>query len=345
MSEFKVSVIIPVYNGEKYLPLTLDSVANQSIGVENLEVIIVNDASTDGTRAIIDEYCSRYPNFKAIHLDKNMGAAWGPRNVALKQASSDYIMFLDADDTFTPEACEVLYTEIASSDANMVFGRYYRVYDDLKLKSYSAYSDNLDMKNDLECNPSFSGMLSFLWSNIFYRIFYGKSVDRGQRIIISDVRQNPEILKILPSIWTKIFKRSCIGEFPELIAGEDLNFVLDVYNHGEIIFLNDKFITNYFMRFDEDTLSVTKNINFNLVLDSIRSYKLAISKCNEYGFVKYDKMINPFLLNYVSLLKKGEFSDSEMKILLNEIKEIDDIYKNKGLFGYLIVKFIKFLSR
>ena len=340
-----MSVIIPVYNGEKHLPQALDSIINQSICVENLEVIIVNDASTDSTRQIIDEYSEKYSNFKAIHLDENMGAAWGPRNIALKQASSDYIMFLDADDTFTSDACEILYNEISSSDANMVFGRYYRVYEGCKLKSYSPYSDNLDMKNDLQSNPTFSGAVSFLWSNIFYRLFYGKSICKGERIFIHDVSQNPEILKILPSIWTKIFKKSCIGEFPQLIAGEDLNFVLDAYDKGNIVFLNDSFITNYYMRFEEEELSVTKNINFDLVLDSIRSYKLAILKCNEYGFVKYDKMINPFLLNYLSLLKKGRFSDFEMKVLLDEINEIDDIYKNKGLFGFLIVKFIKFLCR
>ena len=345
MSEFKVSIIIPAYNAEKYLPQALDSIVNQSIGVENLEVIVVNDASTDGTGAIIDKYCRQYSNFKAIHLDENMGAAWGPRNLALKQTTSDYIMFLDADDTFSSDACEVLYTEIASSDADMVFGRYYRVYDNFKLKSYSPYEDNFGMKNDLEFNPNFSGAVSFLWSNIFYRLFYGKSIKRGDKIFVSDIRQNPEILKILPSIWTKIFKKSCISEFPQLVTGEDLNFILDVYNSSRIILLNDKFITNYYMRFDDEELSVTKNINFKLVLDSIRAYKLAILKCNEYGFVKYDKMINPFLLNYLSLLKKGEFSKSEMKILLNEIKEVDDIYKNKGLFGFLIVKFIKFLSR
>ena len=136
-----------------------------------------------------------------------------------------------------------------------------------------------------------------------------------------------------------------MDEFPELITGEDLNFVLDAYNSCEIVFLNNEFITNYYMRFDTDDLSITKNVNFNLVLDSLRAYKLAIIKCQKYGFKGYDKMINPFLLNYLSLLKKGDFSKDEMKILLNEIKQVDDIYKNKGLFGFLIVKFIKFLSR
>ena len=345
MSEFKVSIIIPVFNGEKYLSDALDSIVNQSIGVDNLEVIIVDDASTDGTSGIIDKYCGKYSNFRAIKLDKNMGAAYGPRNIALGEAKSKYIMFLDADDSFTDDACRVLYDEITSSGADMVFGRYFRVFRDLKLKSYSPYGDNLDIKNDLEFNPNFSGIVSFLWSKVFYRLFYGSSGKILDKIFISDIRQNPEILKILPSIWTKIFKKSSVDKFPELIAGEDLNFVLDAYNSGKIVFLNNEFITNYYMRFEESELSITKNINFNLVLDSLRAYKMAIVKCQQYGFKGYDKMINPFLLNYLSLLKKGDFSKDEMNILSCEIKEVDDIYKNKGLLGFLIIKLIKFSSR
>lgn len=345
MSEFKVSIIIPVFNGEKYLSDALDSIVNQSIGLDNLEVIIVDDASTDGTAGIIEKYCDKYPNFKTIMLEKNIGAAYGPRNIALDEATSDYIMFLDADDTFSPDACRVLHDEISSSGVDMVFGRYFRVFDGFKLKSYSPYADNLDIKNDLEFNPTFPGIVSFLWSNIFYRLFYGKSGEARDKIHISDVRKNPEILKVLPSIWTRIYRKSSIGRFPELVTGEDLNFVLDAYDSAEIVFLNNEFITNYFMRFEDGDLSVTKNVNFKLVLDTIRAYKMAVSKCRQYGFRQYNKMINPFLLNYISLLKKCDLSKDEMKILLCEIKELDDIYKNKGLLGFFIVKLIRFLSR
>ena len=134
MSDYKVSIIMPVYNAQKYLTDSLESIVNQSIGVENLEVIIVNDASTDASKGIIDEYCKRHSNFKAIHLTENIGGAYGPRNVALEHVSADYVMFLDADDTFTPKACEVLYGEISKSDADVVFGRYNRVYDEISLK-------------------------------------------------------------------------------------------------------------------------------------------------------------------------------------------------------------------
>ena len=147
---------------------------------------------------------------------------------------------------------------------------------------------------------------------------------------------------VLPSIWTKIVKKGSIGEFPDLITGEDLNFILDIYDDGKIVFLNDKFITNYYMRFDGD-LSITKNIKFQLVLDSIKAYKLAIIKSNHYNFKEYNKMINPFLLNYINLLRQADLNDDEKKILSREISEVDRLYHSKGLIGFLLVKLIKFI--
>lgn len=340
---YKISIIVPVYNSEDYLKDSLNSILNQSIGVDNLEVIIVNDASTDGTKDIIDEYTGKYSSFKAIHLSENIGAAYGPRNIALKEVTSDYVMFLDADDTFTPTACEVLYNEIISSGADMVFGRYWRVYDDAKLKSYSPYDSG---DNDIRINPRFNGIVSVLWSKIIYPILYGGPESHRDRIVIGDVRENPEILKILPSIWTRIVKKDSIGEFPELITGEDLNFILDVYDKGRIVFLNTEFITNYYMRFDSDDLSITKNIDFLLVLHSISAYRQAICKCNEYGFPKYNKMINPFLLNYINLLRQSDgFNFKEKEALDAQITEIDQHYRNRGFIGSILVMLIKILTR
>lgn len=339
MSDYKISIIMPVFNGEKYIRDSFESIISQSIGFENIEVVVVNDASTDNTKFIIDEYASKYPNFKAYHLQENIGAAYGPRNIAISKASSDYLMFLDADDTFTKDACKVLYDEISKSNADMVFGRYYRVYDNIKLESYSPYTGD---DNDIKINPNFKGITSFIWSKIIFRILYGKKKLYNKEI--TTIRDNPELLKILPSIWTKIVKKSSVNKFPDLITGEDLNFILDVYNEGKILFLNDKFITNYFMRFEGD-LSITKNIKFQLILDSIRSYKIAIIKSNEYNFKDYNKMINPFLLNYINLLRQANLTDDEKEILENEITQVNSVYKNKGFIGKFLVWIIKILSR
>ena len=124
ISQYKISVIIPVYNGEKYLNNALRSVLNQTIGFENLEVIIVNDCSSDDSKAIIEKFKmensvfdkSGSSNILTIHLDENIGGAYGPRNIALRHASGEYLMFVDADDSFEEGACELLYEKIKEYD-------------------------------------------------------------------------------------------------------------------------------------------------------------------------------------------------------------------------------------
>lgn len=341
MSDYKVSIIMPVYNADKYLRDSLDSIVNQSIGVENLEVVIVNDASTDRSADIIEEYCAEYPNFKAIHLKENIGAPHIPRNIAFKHTTADYIMFLDADDTYTPTACEALYSEISSGGADVVVGRYWRVYDECRLISYSPYDSKV---NDIKIYPKFPPVLAFVWTRILYPILYGRPLSYSDRVEIADVHENPEILKMLPAIWTKILRREKFSQFKQFTAGEDLNFVLDVFFNSKIVLLNNEVIVNYSMRFDGE-LSITKNVKFQLVIDTIRSYRTAIEKCNRKGFKSVSMMINPFLVNYINLLRQGDFTESEKRQLHDEISAIDGIYENKGIMGWGLVKLIKILSR
>jgi len=91
----KISVIVPVYNTEKYLRKCLDSVVNQTY--KDLEAIIVNDGSTDNSQKIIDEYISKYPN-KVKCISKQNGGLSGARNCGIEAATGDYIAFVDSDD-------------------------------------------------------------------------------------------------------------------------------------------------------------------------------------------------------------------------------------------------------
>jgi CDP-glycerol glycerophosphotransferase len=100
-----VSVIVPVWNVEPWLRQCLDSVVEQSIGLENLELIAVDDGSTDASGAILDEYAARHPNVIVRH-EPNSGGPGRPRNLALEMARGRYVFFLDADDYLGPEALE-----------------------------------------------------------------------------------------------------------------------------------------------------------------------------------------------------------------------------------------------
>ena len=117
---YKISIVVPVFNVENYIKNALDSILKQSIGFEHLEVIMVNDHSTDKSGEIIDEYAAKYGNFTAVHLSENSGAAGKPRNVGMEKATADYIMFLDPDDYYTYNACEVLYSKIINENAETV---------------------------------------------------------------------------------------------------------------------------------------------------------------------------------------------------------------------------------
>lgn len=111
-----ISVIIPAYNVEKYLGECLDSVINQTYG--NLEIIVVDDGSTDNTPKICDEYAKKDRRIKVIHKE-NAGAG-AARNTALDACSGKYIAFVDSDDTIDREYFEILHKEIVENNVDFV---------------------------------------------------------------------------------------------------------------------------------------------------------------------------------------------------------------------------------
>lgn len=100
-----ISVVIPIYNVEKYLRKCVDSVLNQTIS--NYEIILVDDGSPDGCPAICDAYAAKYPNVIALH--KANGGLSDARNYGVQHASADYVVFVDSDDYVEPEYLESLW--------------------------------------------------------------------------------------------------------------------------------------------------------------------------------------------------------------------------------------------
>lgn len=116
----KISVIIPCYNAEKYIETCLESLEKQTIGIENLEIILVNDASTDRTGLLIEQFEQKHPeNVMVIHLDNNCKQG-GARNVGLSYVSGEYVIFLDADDWIETDFYEALYQIATEYDTDIV---------------------------------------------------------------------------------------------------------------------------------------------------------------------------------------------------------------------------------
>ena len=127
----KVSVVIPVYNVERYLPECLDSVLNQT--ERELEVICIDDCSPDRCGEILDEYAARDGRVQVIHLPENRRQGYG-RNRGLERARGKYVYFLDSDDTIVPEALKELW-ELAEREAlDAVFFDSVNVFETEELK-------------------------------------------------------------------------------------------------------------------------------------------------------------------------------------------------------------------
>ena len=138
----KISVIIPVYNVKPYLRQCLDSVIHQTH--ENLEIIIVDDGSTDGSGEICDEYKEKDERVRVIHQE-NWGLA-AARNTGLDAATGEYIMFVDSDDWVELEFCELPYRAAIENDADIVAFQYWHHMDDrmekLGAKDCEGLKDN-----------------------------------------------------------------------------------------------------------------------------------------------------------------------------------------------------------
>ena len=113
----KLSIIIPVYNSEKFLDKCLASIINQTY--KNLEIIIINDGSTDNSKKIIDKYLKKYKKYIKYIEQENSGQAHA-RNVGLKSASGDLITFVDSDDYILPTMYEDMINILKEKDVDMV---------------------------------------------------------------------------------------------------------------------------------------------------------------------------------------------------------------------------------
>jgi glycosyltransferase EpsH len=111
-----VSIIVPVYNAEKYLARCLNSLVNQTLS--EIEILCVNDGSADGSPGILDEYAKKDSRVRVFH-QKNQGPG-AARNTALDNAAGKYVIFCDADDALENDACRECYTAMENNRVDMV---------------------------------------------------------------------------------------------------------------------------------------------------------------------------------------------------------------------------------
>ena len=145
----KVSIIVPVFNSKKYLAKCLDSLVGQTL--KDLEIICVNDASTDGSLDILKFYAQNDNRIKIIDLMKNRGAG-AARNMGIKVAEGEYIGFVDSDDYVDLDFYEKLYEKAIKCDADAAKGKLW-LYDLEKQKKY--LEDWIDINEKVKRNKAY----------------------------------------------------------------------------------------------------------------------------------------------------------------------------------------------
>ncbi len=167
MSEIKVSVIIPIYNVEKYIEQCMESVVNQTL--KDIEIIIVNDGTKDNSMKIIEKYLS---DSRVIVINKENGGLSSARNTGLKIANGEYIYFIDSDDFIELTMLEELYNN--SEKADIVFSDIIFYDDKTKSKKYSEIK--LSFEKKLDKGSYFLDTIPIVVWNKIYRNEYLKKL-------------------------------------------------------------------------------------------------------------------------------------------------------------------------
>lgn len=210
-----ISIIVPVYNVEQYLPKCVDSLLAQTY--ENIQIILVDDGSTDASGKICDEYQAKSEKIMVLHTE-NQGVS-AARNAGLEAAKGAYIGFIDGDDWVEPEMFECLYHLITENGADL---------------SICAMKEDFD-----RCPVSMNKTAG------------SKRID--QRQLFEDIICNE---KVYGYAWNKLFKRELIGEnrFDRTLAvQEDMDFTVRYAQNCSIAVTTDAEYYHYRQRLDSAT--------------------------------------------------------------------------------------------
>lgn len=148
-SSKEVTIIIAVYNGEGTIQKCIDSVVNQSFPFNKIEMIIVDDCSDDRTRDILIQNSKRHSNICTIYLSENTGTPGVPRNIGIELATSERVLFLDADDWLHRDGIKNLFNKMEETNADFVAGKTIKVTD----TSESVHAEFMSYKERTHLEP------------------------------------------------------------------------------------------------------------------------------------------------------------------------------------------------
>lgn len=277
----KISIIVPIYNVEKYIDKALKSIVNQTY--KNLEIILIDDESKDKSVEICEKYIEEDKRIKIIH-QKNKGLS-GARNTGLENATGEYIMFIDPDDTFELDACENLYREIEKTQADYVIANYRNMdEDDTKWKK-----------------PAFD-------------------TKKYQEMQVSIEESSKSFYVMNSGVWNKIFRKKFLDKievkFIEKVPAEDAIFTTYCFIKAEKVYYTPEVVYNYRLR-QSDSISSSCSKEYFLGIN--RAYRIIYNNFKENDRLDFYRFFYAKSMNYILY----KFIDSELLTVEERIDILD----------------------
>ena len=304
----KVSIIIPVYNTEKHLKECLNSVINQTL--KDIEIICVNDGSTDNSSKILEEYAQKDERIKVINQE-NKGLS-GARNTGLRYITSEYCYFLDSDDYIEPNLLKTACSIFNNNDADYIcFGSELFVEGDNIIQEIPPMQEYLRIKF------------------------------KGNRKVNFDIGQNQNI-----HVWNKIFKTSIIKKnnirFIEGLLYEDIFFTWYYFFLSNRIYFEPRIFHHYRVHSNSIMEKATSNKSYESAIPHMLNWHEL--------FIEISKNKKLFSKNYRNLLillndykrRTIQMAKPEDKYRIKELtktykKELDEVFiKECGIIKFLI---------
>lgn len=311
----KVSIIVPVYNTEKYLEKCLESLVNQTLS--DIEVLVINDGSPDNSEQIIKKYEEKYPEI-IKYFSKPNGGLSDARNFGIEKATAEYIGFVDSDDYIELDMYENLYNKAIEGDFDVTVCNLYMVYEDNDKRDVISSSINNDIRNKGSLKELMTYVYPTAWNKIYKK----------------ELLQN---IKFKKNIWF-----------------EDVEFMLRLFPSINSIGVVNKPLYNYLQRENSITYTFNKKLyNFIDNMEGVIEYYKENNLYDEYKeeieylYVRY--AFATFMKRLAKAKDKKIYKEG-YRYAITKVKEnFPEYRKNKylkqnGLKGYYIKYFNKMFA-
>lgn len=323
----KVSIVLPVYNVEKYLTQCLDSIANQTF--KDFECICVNDGSTDNSLKILQEYAQKDERFKII-TQENKGLS-GARNTGIKNTNTEYITFIDSDDWILNDYIEKLYTIAITYNNSDIVAAQHKIYFE-KENKYETYLNAAKINNIKKDNLTLSTIFKIvdMSRNVWNKIYKTEFIKKINLCFFENVYSGEDYaFNILSFIYAKNF--IFIDDFLYVYRKRDESLTA---NSGKIRIETFKSFIKVIeelvkRKFDDKELS---SIYIKLISYHMGKLSKNVSKESKEELVNYSILSIQNFLNYHKNISKSE--KIQLKIILFLLKT----FKDKSFILFRILK-------